>query len=275
MVDGDFLTSAEVSALAGVAPSTWSSYVARGQAPEPDHHAGKTPLWSRKVVELWLRKRAGRPGRPRSDDHWQRRSTTANLHAEWRQSVQVNRQHRIYLAGKIAKDDWRHEVVKDLRGDLEPGSTDWPLRKDAIAPGVHFTGPHFISCDHGCAHGPNTHGRGDDCSGNSESAQRTVELCLKAVRESTAVFAWLNDPSAHGTLVEIGYAKALNIPIVIGTPPSQHAVVIHSSRELPNRPRPRQEMWFPLTCADVHIEASTPQAALAEAISSLDDWDPI
>lgn len=274
MPDEKFLTSAEVSAVAGIAQSTWSAYVARGQAPEPDHRAGRTPLWSRRVIDLWLRKRFGRSGRPYSDDHWQRKSTTKILHAEWRKSVEVSRQHSIYLAGKIAKSDWRHEVVENLRSDseLERALTTWPLQENAIAPGVHYTGPHFISCDHGCAHGENTHGRGDDCSGTGESQQRTVELCLKALQESTAIFAWIDDLSAYGTLVEIGYAKALNIPVVIGTPPTQ-AVVVHSSRDV-SLPRPRSEIWFALTCADVHIEAPTPQAALAAAISTLDDWDP-
>lgn len=268
----EFLTSADISSLAGIAQSTWSAYVARGQAPEPDHHAGRTPLWSRRVIELWLRKRHGRSGRPGGDDHWQRKSTTTNLHAEWRRSVQVKRQHRIYLAGKIAKNDWRHEVVENLAIEMDwKRVTAWPLQQNAIAPSVHYTGPHFIGCDHGCAHGENTHGRGDDCSGTGETAERTLELCLKAVRESTAFFAWLDDPSAYGTLVEIGYAKALNIPIAIGTPPSA-AVIVHSSRDLSDL-RPRSDMWFALTCADVHIEALTPQAALAKAISTLDNWD--
>jgi hypothetical protein len=163
-------------------------------------------------------------------------------------------------------------VVRNLRAELEPTAATWPLQKDAIARGVHYTGPHFISCDHGCAHGPHTHGRGDDCSGNSESAQHTVDLCLKAIQQSTAMFAWLDDPTAHGTLIEIGYAKALNIPIVISTPPARQAVVVRSSLGMPQRHR--SEMWFALTSADVHIEAATPQPALAEAISALDDWAP-
>ena len=105
-----------------------------------------------------------------------------------------------------------------------------------------------------------------------ETANRRNTLWTCASRQSTAMFAWLDDPTAHGTLIEIGYAKALNIPIVINTPPARQAVVVRSSLGMPQRHR--SEMWFALTSADVHIEAATPQLALAEAISALDDWAP-
>lgn len=140
MADNEFLTATEAAELAGIANSTWSAYVARGQAPSPDRHAGRTPLWSSRVVELWLRKRAGKSGRPYGDEHWQRGSNTSNLHTEWGQSVTVNGEHRIYLAGKIAKNDWRHEVVMDLHAESDSRATTRPLHKDAIARGVHTPG---------------------------------------------------------------------------------------------------------------------------------------
>lgn len=37
-----------------IAPSTWSSYVARGQAPKPARHVQRTPLWDRADLDAWL-----------------------------------------------------------------------------------------------------------------------------------------------------------------------------------------------------------------------------
>lgn len=59
------LTTAEAAALAGVKPRTWSSYVARGQAPAPAARIGTTPVWDREIVETWLANRPGQGTRPR------------------------------------------------------------------------------------------------------------------------------------------------------------------------------------------------------------------
>lgn len=53
------LTTAQAAALAGIKPRTWSSYVARGQAPPPIARIGSTPVWDREQVEHWLRNRPG------------------------------------------------------------------------------------------------------------------------------------------------------------------------------------------------------------------------
>lgn len=37
-----------------IAPSTWSSYVARGQAPKPARTVSRTPLWDRADIDAWL-----------------------------------------------------------------------------------------------------------------------------------------------------------------------------------------------------------------------------
>jgi len=36
-----------------IAPSTWSSYTSRGQAPKP-RYVGRTPLWDPQVIDAWL-----------------------------------------------------------------------------------------------------------------------------------------------------------------------------------------------------------------------------
>lgn len=37
-----------------IAVSTWSSYVARGQAPKPAQHVGRTPLWDQADIDAFL-----------------------------------------------------------------------------------------------------------------------------------------------------------------------------------------------------------------------------
>jgi len=61
----DELTTAQVLALIeaetgkAISPSTWSSYVARGQAPKPARHLSRTPLFAREDIEHWIRNRPG------------------------------------------------------------------------------------------------------------------------------------------------------------------------------------------------------------------------
>jgi hypothetical protein len=58
--DQDKLRSADAAELAGIGLSTWSSYVSRKQAPEPDgHYDLRTPWWYRSTIENW---KASRPG---------------------------------------------------------------------------------------------------------------------------------------------------------------------------------------------------------------------
>jgi len=61
----------------------------------------------------------------------------------------ANRLGRIYLAGKIAQNDWRHELFPGLRGaeDFDGPPARW---------GFDYAGPYFISDDHGLQHGPGT-----------------------------------------------------------------------------------------------------------------------
>ena len=63
----------------------------------------------------------------------------------------ADRSLRVYLAGKISKNDWRHQLIAGLRNH---SWEDGPLTQS----GFTYVGPFFISCDHGGFHGPNTHG---------------------------------------------------------------------------------------------------------------------
>lgn len=55
--NGRSLTRSQAAKLAGVKVDTWSSYVARGHAPAPIEHVGRTPLWDADQLRAWLRTR--------------------------------------------------------------------------------------------------------------------------------------------------------------------------------------------------------------------------
>lgn len=57
------LTNAEAAARAGIAPSTWRDYVAKGYAPRPDGRIGRTPWWWPATIDEWLPTRPGRGAR--------------------------------------------------------------------------------------------------------------------------------------------------------------------------------------------------------------------
>ncbi|MFC8490419.1 MULTISPECIES: hypothetical protein [unclassified Streptomyces] len=52
------------AALLGTEAKTWSGYVSRGQAPAPDDHIGREPVWHLSTVLDHMDNRPGRPGRP-------------------------------------------------------------------------------------------------------------------------------------------------------------------------------------------------------------------
>jgi hypothetical protein len=134
---------------------------------------------------------------------------------------------KIYLAGKITKNGWRESLVKELRDsfDWEDDMTQiarWPVLFNGIAPDVHYTGPYFIRCDHGCYHGDNQHGVGlknGGCSENYNLRQRhIIRLCKRAILDSDFVFAWIDSPDCYGTIAEIGIAHAAGVRIHIAGP---------------------------------------------------------
>lgn len=146
----------------------------------------------------------------------------------------------IYLAGKIAQNDWRHTIVDGLKapqhGNTGGGSPmvhglgePWPILTNAIFDRYHYTGPYFIASDthYSTFHSDDdSHGVGADLmdgyaydDDNAEEKYHNtpliemkpwvVERCQRAIRESDLVFAWIDDTTCYGTIAELGYAKAL------------------------------------------------------------------
>jgi len=124
---------------------------------------------------------------------------------------------KIYLAGKIEKNCWRHRIVPGLR---EHETKNGPIET------IDFTymGPFFVGCDHGCFHGDSTHGalarQTGSCSSDLIlSHQQVIHRCLKGVKNSDLLFAYINAPNCYGTLMEIQHAVSNGVEVVIAFSP--------------------------------------------------------
>lgn len=128
-----------------------------------------------------------------------------------------------YLAGKITKNDWRSTIVAGLRDTVQdwPANWAWPISENAILGTHHYSGPYFVSDDHGCCHGPNDHGNGLDGRTWVDvplTRAGVVERCVEALHKSDIVFAWIDASDAYGTFVELGMAAQMGKQIWIAGP---------------------------------------------------------
>jgi hypothetical protein len=136
---------------------------------------------------------------------------------------------KIYLAGKISKNDWRKSIVGAAVDEDNPrkygrrlGFDPWRIVRDAIFDQHDYTGPFFTSCDHGCAHSSGVHGNSDhDCFMENEARLKdyVAEQVQLAIKHSDLVFAWLDEFDALGTFWELGFARGLGIRTVVALGP--------------------------------------------------------
>lgn len=153
---------------------------------------------------------------------------------------------RVYLAGKISRDDWRKHIdgyrpfsmdaadIVDDENDRNIHLDDFEKHFGELPviskhPYIQVTGPFFLSCDHGCYHGNKTHGVGavewkdisghgetcSGCSGYSFTREEVMQICLHQVHRSDMMFAYIDDPTCYGTLFEIGFAKSAGKTVVV------------------------------------------------------------
>ena len=140
---------------------------------------------------------------------------------------------KVYIAGRIKYERDGFGLDVDISRDQE---TYWNSKHKEFVFGSYpliYTGPFTVGCDHGCAHvydhsvGPTCRedpmpvGHSTVASGHSLKQEMRVLVVNKTtdgIKDAHVVFAWLGADSqlAHGTLVEIGYAVALNKPVYIG-----------------------------------------------------------
>lgn len=166
---------------------------------------------------------------------------------------------KVYLAGKIGHTDWRHDFF-DLRDSSDEYVQAIPLEKENERElpsngNLFYSGPFFIACDHGCAHGRSNHGRGVNqpgCIPYNNSQYATLERCKTWINNADYIFVWLNDNTAFGTLTEIGYAHALGKKIFIGFPYDHSS---HDDNGEEESFSVNRDMWFALQMADRVVEA--------------------
>lgn len=137
---------------------------------------------------------------------------------------------KVYLAGKISANGWRHRLVPNLR------DSTWNARPLKFK-NLLYTGPFFVSCDHACYHGPTGHGalstQSEECSPSLRTLSRgdVHRHCLKAIDESDVLLAWINEHKCYGTVAEIQYALTTGKKVVVAFAPNM------ASREI-------NEFWF-------------------------------
>ena len=127
---------------------------------------------------------------------------------------------KIYFAGKIGKDDWRHRIVPGLREAVWDDATLFNQSLVIDCGDWDYGGPFFVSCDHGCAHGTNSHGaRTDSCyshdSGLEERHADIFAINRYRLLRCNYVFAHIETPDCYGTLIELGMAHTEAIPIIL------------------------------------------------------------
>ena len=118
----------------------------------------------------------------------------------------------LYLAGKIGKNDWRHELVPGLR---DQAWNDGPIKTNSFL----YIGPYFVSCDHGCSHTPGGHGMVQECIEPHYTRGDVIRLNMDAIAEADLVVAYITAPDCHGTIFEIGVATAKCKRVVMALAP--------------------------------------------------------
>lgn len=166
----------------------------------------------------------------------------------------------MYLAGKVGgrpdRDgaDWRaslvdHDVLERSHQEV------WAPAKDAIKPGVHFTGP-FLGP--GENHDFTMHQQlsefDTEPAGLADDRRGLFTQCTKAIAGSDIVFAWLTDLTAFGTLFELGVAHSLGVPVYVAIPDSKYKEI-------------SKHLWFALTSAKgVEAAYSDPASAFLSVL---------
>lgn len=135
------------------------------------------------------------------------KNTRASLeHSETNKNTTMK--PRIYLAGKIGKNDWRDFLVRNLR------NTEW-CETEVHTERFTYVGPFFFPCNHGCRNQPNNHGAvGEECcvevSKNDVVARNNAGLDA-----ADLLFVYLTSCDCYGTLLEIGWALKSQTRVVL------------------------------------------------------------
>lgn len=148
----------------------------------------------------------------------------------------------VYFAGKVGKGGWRDRLL----GPRSMSRGEFCYRKS-----FKYVGPFAISCDHGCCHQNARHGSLEECCSGiisdeqvgleAMSPHQVVARCLGQVKRSNLVVVYLDCDDCPGTMVELGFALALQKPILLFHE-NPIEVDLHSS--VYPVARIKDELWF-------------------------------
>ncbi len=164
---------------------------------------------------------------------------------------------KIYFAGKVDKNDWRHEIAPGLRrhtvDESKPENIVSSMPLETAFPSILYNGPYVINCDHGCYHGPTTHGCGSEegtCTQEDLTRDEIMATCVSLIYKSDAVYAWIDSTDCYGTLAEIGFAKGIGKPVFINT----------------KKDDALKELWFACHLADALNWADDPMTGFKDYV---------
>jgi hypothetical protein len=142
----------------------------------------------------------------------------------------------VYLAGRISKPhgDWRQEIISGWR----VGGCSWRsfdtgdagmVREGAVplpdGRRIDYSGPWWLDIWGGHGGGIGPHAFGEECdwdhgsvSGQIGDPADVARYCYECIRGANLVFAWIDSRECYGTLLETGWAKALDKVLVVATP---------------------------------------------------------
>ncbi len=119
---------------------------------------------------------------------------------------------RIFIAGKIRRYCFRHDLVPGLR-------SGWDGRVALQCDGFTYVGPFMDACDHGCRHGPGSHGvlgvAGSGCEGVEATRSEVYQRNEFGIRVADLVVAYIDAPDCYGTIFELGCAARAGTPYVV------------------------------------------------------------
>lgn len=146
----------------------------------------------------------------------------------------------IYLAGKISGNDWRSDIMPDLKERLSDDELiehtaitgRWPVVEECIFDRFNYVGPYRVDTisdksievaelwdkNFGLAGKPEGYSHRFPYQTQHsvpEDRYLIVTYCIKAIQECDLFFAWINSFDAYGTFVEIGLAKALGKDVCV------------------------------------------------------------
>lgn len=127
----------------------------------------------------------------------------------------------IYLAGPInhTRCSWRRIEGPEFHGGDFISYTRSLISYTEVIDGWRVTGPWMIGCDHGCYHGPASHGMGPaGCFAFADHAvirHMVLQNAVSQIHAADVVYARIDRDDCYGTIFELGLAATYSKRIYI------------------------------------------------------------